>query len=64
MTSSAPRWPVAVLGALIGATILLVTSAKVFDVIVPILVAGASILLHERSSMTNISPEPPPGNPS
>ncbi|MFM8861322.1 MAG: sulfite exporter TauE/SafE family protein [Acidimicrobiia bacterium] len=37
--------PVAALGALIGATILLVTSAKVFDVIVPVLVAGASILL-------------------
>jgi len=37
--------PMAALGALIGAVTLLVTSARVFDVIVPILVAGASILL-------------------
>lgn len=37
--------PVAVAGALVGATILLVTSTKVFAVLVPVLVLGASLLL-------------------
>lgn len=37
--------PVAALGALVGAGTLLVTSARVFDIVVPVLVAGASVLL-------------------
>lgn len=37
--------PVAMAGALVGATVLLVTSTKVFAVLVPVLVLGASLLL-------------------
>lgn len=37
--------PVAVVGALIGSTVLLVTSTEVFETIVPVMVLGASFLL-------------------
>lgn len=37
--------PVAIAGALVGASVLLLTSTKVFAVLVPVLVLGASLLL-------------------